>query len=154
MFKLLNFGTFDLDNNFRQTVIDNTNIKNLITEKQLKEFCFRFMFTKSVKQSLNFVNRYIQKNPDQNSIPLGILPYWNDLYDVIHNIVGDTSLMSKIFYYESILELRTVLALREQNYYTTNIYDCFYSTASPDIIKSELKKQSKILYDDFVNNQI
>jgi hypothetical protein len=147
LFRLLNHNIFNIDENLRQIILDEAGIKTILTEKKLKPLLYRLIFAKSYEQSYALAKH-------SNEVDLFSLCHWKNLYDATHNIIGDTKLSSEIFKYESILELRTVLALREQNYYTSNVYDCFYSEATPDIIKNELKKQSIILHDDFVNNRI
>ena len=164
MFNLLNNNIFDLDTNIRLRILNESNLTNVISENEMKPLLFRLIFTTSYEKSLKDLRYSIHKriNPNENierqtnekNLLKRVLPHWKTLYDTTHSIIGDTSLNSEIFKYESILELRTVFALREKNYYTSNVYDCFYSEASPDIIKNELIIQSKILYDDYVNNVI
>jgi hypothetical protein len=153
MFRLLNFGEFDTSKNIRQMIIDQTNLNRLITEKQLKQILYRLIFAKSFEQSHALISRQflLRKYPDD--VP-NMLPHWKTLYDATHSIIGDTSMQSEIFKYESLLELRTVLALREQRYHTSNIYDCFYSEAPVDTIKNELTRQAFVLYDDFKNHRM
>jgi hypothetical protein len=153
LFRLLNFNEFNPDVNIRQMIIDRARMNHIISEKQLKELLPRFIFTSSFEQSFAQITRMkrLQKYPD--NVPDVIL-YWKQLYDASHDVIGDTSMRSEIFKYESLLELRTVLALRGQHYHTSNIYDCFYSEAPEHVVKRELKKQSAILYNDFSNNLI
>jgi hypothetical protein len=155
LFRLLNFNEFNPDDNIRQMIIDHANLNDVITEKQIKQLLPRFIFTTSFEQSRAQMRRMIRLRtyPDPDDIP-DMMPYWKTLYDATHKIIGDTSIRSKIFKYESLLELRTVLALREQHYHTSNIYDCFYSEADENIIKCELVKQSAVLYDEYVNSRI
>jgi hypothetical protein len=160
MFILLNTGKTNLDVDLKQKIIGGAKLDGIINKDDLKKLWFRIIFSKSYNHSVAKMKYAVRQPPitdkQLNNINLlqTVLPYWKSLYDTTHNLIGDTSMLSKIFYYESILELRTVLALREQNYYTSNIYDCFYSEATPDIIKTELKKQMSVLYGDYVNGRL
>jgi hypothetical protein len=149
IFRLFNNNIFNLNDNIRQMIIDGANINSVCDEKEFKklQLIYRLMFAKSFDESHAKVKW-------SRILPSWVSLRWKTLWDVTHNIIGDTSIGSEIFKYESLLELRTVIALRENNFYTTNCYDCFYSEASPDIIKNELAKQAIILYDDFVNQRI
>jgi hypothetical protein len=150
LFRLLNKNEFNLDENIRQIILDKTDLNNVINELDLKPIFFRFMFSPTYEKSYANAVRAVHFN----KVPMNLLSYWKILWDATHELIGDTSMRSEIFKYESILELRTVLALREQGFYTSNVYDCFYSEANPDIIKNELVKQSKILYNDYQNKII
>jgi hypothetical protein len=153
LFRLLNYNIFNPDENIRQLIIDQSNMNTIINEKQLKPLTFRLVYAKSYEQSFAQLSNAYQNKSIPNDIP-NILNYYAQLYDATQNIVGSTALRSEILKYESLFELRVVLALREQNYYTSNIYDCFYSEAPIDIIKNEIITQSHILYDDFINDRI
>jgi hypothetical protein len=153
LFRLLNFNEFNPDVNIRQMIIDHAGLNHLITEKQIKQLLPRFIFTTSCEQSYAQIARMFRLRTYPENVP-NVLPYWKTLYDVTHEIIGDTSLRSEIFKYESLLELRTVLALRKSNFYTANIYDCFYSEAAVGVIKHELTTQAAFLYDDYSKNKI
>jgi hypothetical protein len=153
LFRLLNLNEFDPEVNVRQMIIDRAGLNHVITEKQLKPLLPRFIFTVSCEQSYAQIARTIRLRSYPENVP-NVLPYWKTLYDATHEIIGDTSMRTEIFKYESLLELRTVLALRKSNFYTSNIYDCFYSEADENTIKHELIKQSVILYDDYSKNKI
>jgi hypothetical protein len=153
LFRLLNFNEFNPDVNIRQMILGRANMNHVITEKQLKELLPRFIFTSSFEQSFAQIARIkrLRKYPD--NIP-DVIPCWKQLYDAVHEIIGDTSIHTEIFKFESLLELRTVRALRNRDFYTSNIYDCFYSEAAVDVIKHELMTQAAVLYDDYSKNKI
>jgi hypothetical protein len=153
LFRLLNFNVFNPGVNIRQMIIDCAGLNHVITEKQIKQLLPRFIFTVSCEQSFAQIARMFRLRAYPENVP-NVLPYWKTLYDATHEIIGDTSMRTEIFKYESLLELRTVLALRKSGFYTSNIYDCFYSEAAVDVIKRELIKQSVILYDDYSKNKI